>query len=181
MRRLLVPLQAVLAAVGLLVLGVGTASAHTLPEAGNRFRASTPETITAVGVSEHIAAGQGRGPTLSQPQFVVATGVAANAGGWSISARMRVAGPGDEFGLPDAGRIRYVPPRGYNPASHLPRGAQGGYIDRFGNEWVVGPSRTTGQPFEWDVQLSRTGQQQLDWLTRDGSHVNVSPLGEVTH
>jgi hypothetical protein len=34
--------------------------------------------ITAVGVSEHIAAGQGRGPPLSQRQIVVATGVAAN-------------------------------------------------------------------------------------------------------
>jgi Novel toxin 17 len=99
----------------------------------------------------------------------------------SISSRMRAAGPGDEYGLPGQGRIRYVPPEDYNPVNPLPRGPQGGYIDRFGNEWVVGPSRTLGQPFEWDVQLSRTGQQQLGWLSRDGAHVNVSPLGEVTH
>jgi RHS repeat-associated protein len=103
------------------------------------------------------------------------------AGGWTIKGRMRAAGPGYEYGLPSQGRIRYVPPEGYNPASPLPRGPNGGYIDRFGNEWVVGPSRTPGQPFEWDVQLSSTGQEQIGWLSRDGAHVNVSPLGEVTH
>ena len=68
-----------------------------------------------------------------------------------------------------------------SPASPRPRGPQGGYIDRFGNEWVVGPSRTPGQPFELDVQLSRTGRAQIGWLSPDGAHVNVSPLGEVTH
>ena len=100
---------------------------------------------------------------------------------WSIKGRMKAAGPGDEFGLPSSGKIRYVPPKGYDPAQPLPRGPQSGYIDRFGNEWVVGPSRTPGHPFEWDVQLSRTGRAQLGKWTRDGSHLNVSPLGEVTH
>lgn len=100
---------------------------------------------------------------------------------WTTRSRLRAAGPGDEFGLPSQGRIRYVPPENYNPANPLPRGPQNGYLDRFGNEWVVGPSRTPGQPFEWDVQLSRTGQNQIGWLSTDGSHVNVSPLGEVTH
>jgi hypothetical protein len=40
-----------------------------------------------------------------------------------------------------------------------------------------------GRPFEWDVQLSRTGRSQIGWLSPDGNmaHVNVSPLGEVTH
>src|SRR5262245_34267560 len=38
-----------------------------------------------------------------------------------------------------------------------------------------------GQPSEWDVQLSSAGRSQLGWLSRDGDHVNVSPLGEVTH
>jgi RHS repeat-associated protein len=104
-----------------------------------------------------------------------------NNGGWSTSARMRAAGPGDEYGLPSEGKIRYVPPNDYNPVNPLPRGEQDGYLDRFGNEWIIGPSRTPGQPFEWDVQLSRTGQQQIGWLSRDGIHVNVSPLGEVTH
>ena len=47
----------------------------------------------------------------------------------SIGARMRAAGPGDEFGLPNQGRIRYVPPRGYNPENPLPRGPQGGSVN----------------------------------------------------
>lgn len=64
----------------MLVFGTGTASARTLPDAGTCVRACAPETITAVGVSEHIAAGQGRGLPLSQPRIVVATGVAADAG-----------------------------------------------------------------------------------------------------
>ena len=81
----------------------------------------------------------------------------------------------------DLGRIRYVPPEGYDPSSPLPRGEGNGYIDRFGNEWVKGPSRTPGEPYEWDVQLSRQGKAQLGWLSRDGEHINVSLGGRVTH
>lgn len=102
----------------------------------------------------------------------------------TVKSRLREAGPGTEFGLPNQGRIRYVTPHGYNPVNPLPRGPQKGYIDRFGNEWVAGPSRTQGHPFEWDVQLSRAGQAQIGWLSRENgrnAHVNVSPLGEVTH
>jgi hypothetical protein len=73
-------LLTLLTVVGLLVFGAETASAARLPDAGNRVRASAPETITAVGVSEHIRAGQGRGPPVLQGQIVVATGVAAEAG-----------------------------------------------------------------------------------------------------
>jgi hypothetical protein len=82
-------LLAVLAAVGVLLLSAGTASAHTMPGAGNRVRACVPETITAVGVSEHIAAGQGRGPPVLQGQIVVATGVAADPAPAEMSAEMR--------------------------------------------------------------------------------------------
>jgi len=38
-----------------------------------------------------------------------------------------------------------------------------------------------GQPFEWDVQLSDLGKKQLGWATRDGSHLNVSLDGRITH
>lgn len=100
---------------------------------------------------------------------------------WSIRSRLKAAGPGTEMGLPSSGKIRFVPDRGYNPATPLPRGPQNGYVDRFGNEWVVGPSRTAGHPFEWDVQLSLRGRQQLGWLSGDNRHLNVSPFGEVTH
>jgi hypothetical protein len=54
-------------------------------------------------------------------------------------------------------------------------------LDPLGNEWFVGPSRITGQPFEWDVQLSRSGREMIGWLSRDGMHMNVSRWGEVTH
>src|SRR5690606_18727985 len=86
----------------------------------------------------------------------------------SIKARCKAAE------LPIRGRIRYVPPKNYNPGSPLPRGPNDGYIDRVGNEWVKGPSRTPGQAFEWDVRLSHTGRQQLGWLSREGKHVNVT-------
>jgi filamentous hemagglutinin len=96
---------------------------------------------------------------------------------WTIKARLKAAQ------LPTKGNIRYVPPRNYQPGNPLPRGPNNGYIDRVGNEWVKGPSRTPGQPFEWDVQLSRTGKEQIGWLSRDGNrgHVNVSTDGHVTH
>ncbi len=83
--------------------------------------------------------------------------------------------------LPTKGRIRYVPPKGYQPSNPLPRGPNNGFMDRFGNEWVSGPSRTPGQEFEWDVQLSKTGRAKIGWTTRDGSHANVSLDGKITH
>jgi hypothetical protein len=52
---------------------------------------------------------------------------------------------------------------------------------RFGNEWVKGPSRAPGSSFEWDVQLSRSGRNQLGRLSRDNAHRNISLDGRVTH
>lgn len=82
--------------------------------------------------------------------------------------------------LPNSGKIRYVPPSNWSPSQPLPK-TNGGYIDKFGNVWIKGPSRTKGQSFEWDVQLSRTGKNQLGHLSRDGSHLNVSLDGKITH
>ena len=93
---------------------------------------------------------------------------------WSTKGRIKYVE------LPNEGKIRYVPPEGYSPSVPLPRGPNNGYIDKFGNEWIKGPSRTPGQAFEWDVQLSKTGQSQLGWATRDGSHLNVSLDGKIT-
>ena len=81
--------------------------------------------------------------------------------------------------LPTEGKIRYIPPKGVN--NNLPRTSYGGYIDRFNNIWTKGPSRTIGEAFEWDVQLSNTGKKMLGWLSRDGSHINVSLKGVITH
>lgn len=63
----------------------------------------------------------------------------------SVKSRINAAG------LPTTGKIRYVPPKGYSQSNPLPRGSNGGYKDRFGNEWTKGPSRTQGQAFEWGM------------------------------
>ena len=81
--------------------------------------------------------------------------------------------------LPTKGKIRYVPPK--NCGNTLPRTSTGGFIDKFGNIWQKGSSRTMGEFFEWDVQLSKRGKQMLGWLSRDGSHLNVSLMGIITH
>ncbi|MEU8892524.1 polymorphic toxin type 17 domain-containing protein [Streptomyces sp. NPDC048442] len=72
-------------------------------------------------------------------------------------------------------------PKNTSVNSGLLRGPSKGYIDRFGNEWTRGPSRTEGQAFEWDVQLSKTGKAKVGWLSRDARHLNVSLDGEITH
>uniref|UniRef100_UPI0036DCB42C polymorphic toxin type 17 domain-containing protein n=1 Tax=Photorhabdus sp. RM322S TaxID=3342825 RepID=UPI0036DCB42C len=94
---------------------------------------------------------------------------------WSIKGRLKYVQ------LPTEGKIRFVPPEDYIPHSPLRRGINKGYIDKFGNEWTKGPSRTQGQPFEWDVQLSSQGKTQLGWASRDGKHLNVSLDGKITH
>lgn len=50
-------------------------------------------------------------------------------------------------------------------------------------EWVRGPSRTPGEPFEWDVQVSPLGRAKVGWLSRDPdmAHINVSLYRRVTH
>ena len=94
---------------------------------------------------------------------------------WTPKARIKAAQ------LPNEGKIRFVPPKKYSSSMPLRKGPNGGYIDKFDNEWVKGPSRTSGQTFEWDVQLSPLGKKQLGWATRDGSHLNISLDGHITH
>lgn len=94
---------------------------------------------------------------------------------WTKSARIKTAE------LPKEGRIRFIPGKNYHPSNPLVRGPNNGYLDNFGNEWTKGPSRTPGQAFEWDIQLSHSGRKQLGWASRDGRHVNVSLDGKLTH
>ncbi len=102
-------------------------------------------------------------------------GTLGAAKAWTMKGRLKAAD------LPTTGKIRYIPPEGHPPSQPLPRGPNGGYRDRFGNEWLKGPSRTPGQPFEWDVQIGRNATPGFRALSRDGRHVNVSLDGEVTH
>lgn len=83
----------------------------------------------------------------------------------------------NELHLPTSGRIRFIPPK----HGQLIGNKKIGFLDKFGNRWVWGSSRTKGEPHEWDVQLSKTGRVQLGWLSRDGSHINVSWKGHITH
>jgi filamentous hemagglutinin len=94
---------------------------------------------------------------------------------WSTKARMKAAQ------LPNEGKVRFVPDSDYHPTEPFLRGPNKGYLDKFGNEWVKGPSRTQGQPLEWNVQLSTSGQKMLGWASRDGEHINVSIDGRITH
>ena len=82
--------------------------------------------------------------------------------------------------LPTTGKIRFVPQKGWTASQPLKR-INGEFVDRFDNVWTKGPSITAGEPFEWDVQLSKTGREKLGWLSRDNSHLNVSLKGEITH
>ena len=122
-----------------------------------------------------LRGGSGIGTQRPGARATRARGVAASQG-LPLKARARAVG------LPVSGLMRYVPPRGM---ATLPRGPRNGYIDRLGNEWVKGPSRTQGDPYEWDVQLSAraiaTFGSRLKWLSRDGKHLNVSLGGRITH
>jgi len=137
-----------------------------------------PAKILPEGKStDAVSGGKGTSAKLSyveEPPFNP-SGTAGAAQPWSTKGRINYVQ------LPNEGKIRYVPPEGYSASQPLPRGPNNGYIDKFGNEWVKGPSRTAGQAFEWDVQLSRTGKAQLGWATRDGSHLNISLDGRITH
>ena len=94
---------------------------------------------------------------------------------WTTKARIKAAQ------LPTDGKIRFVPGKKYQASNPILRGKNDGYIDRFNNEWIRGPSRTLGEPFEWDGQLSALGRKKLGWASRDGKHINVSLKGRITH
>ncbi|MGE0786430.1 MAG: polymorphic toxin type 17 domain-containing protein [Sandaracinaceae bacterium] len=107
----------------------------------------------------------------------------------SIRARMRAAGTDGLPGRrPRSEPFRYRPPEGYNPARPLPRnGRQGGFLDRFGNEWRQGPYHgdpNLGFNHEWDVQLSAQGRRWCERANpgqRAPEYLNVRPDGYLSH
>jgi hypothetical protein len=90
-------------------------------------------------------------------------------GGWARLAKEQISNPIVKARLPVGGEFPYTPPNNWRPTEPLRRGPHGGFIDRYGNEWVKGRSITRGEPFEWDVQFLR------------GGHLNVSLTGRITH
>jgi RHS repeat-associated protein len=83
-----------------------------------------------------------------------------------------------DAGLPTRGKIRFVPEK--NALNTGIRVQDGGFVDRFGNVWRRPRGQIVGEP-HWDVQLSRTGRQDLGWASRSGNHVNVSLDGRIVH
>ncbi|WP_312047289.1 polymorphic toxin type 17 domain-containing protein [Erwinia sp.] len=79
------------------------------------------------------------------------SGTGGYAQPWSTKSRIKYVE------IPTKGKIRFVPDSNYSPGNPLPWGPNNGHPNKFGNEWVKGPSRTAGQAFEWDVQLSPKG------------------------
>ncbi|MDB6096860.1 MAG: hypothetical protein JWM09_1138 [Francisellaceae bacterium] len=75
---------------------------------------------------------------------------------WTIKARLNNAQ------LPTEGKMKFVPDDIYNPDNPLINGINGGYMDKFCNEWIKIPSRMPGESFEWDVQLSEVGKIYLE-------------------
>lgn len=94
---------------------------------------------------------------------------------WSKAGRVKAAL------LPDRGPIRFIPEKDYDPKNPLKLVGKEGYKDKFGNIWRKGPSRTPGDPFEWDVGLSQRSQNPMKYWSRDGSHLNVSLDGSISH
>ena len=133
-----------------------------------------PGTEAGKGTAETTQAGNQVLNYVDEPPFNPA-GTMGAAQPWSIKGRVKYVQ------LPTKGKIRFIPAETYSPTNPLPIGPNNGYLDKFGNEWVKGPSRTAGQAFEWDVQLSSKGRSQLGWASRDGSHLNVSLDGKITH
>lgn len=84
-----------------------------------------------------------------------------------------------KFDLPTDGPIPFVPPKRWD-ANNPIKTPQNGFMDAFGNEWRKGPSRTAGETFEWDV-IPKNKSSGIADLSRDGSHVNISLTGDVTH
>ncbi len=150
------------------VLGTGLFVAD--PESGGGIGGGTRAGTKA---ATNLTSGTKRTP--AEPAFDPRGTAGAAKAFTSVKGRLKAAK------LPTTGKIRFVPRKGYDPSNPLPRGPNGGFLDRFNNEWTRGPSRTKGQEFEWDVQLSRTGKSKLGWATRDGSHANVSLDGRITH
>jgi hypothetical protein len=104
----------------------------------------------------------------------------------AVRSRLRNAGlPG---GATTHGPFRFLPEVDYQPGNPLPRGPGGGFLDRFGNEWVTGPYHgdpNKGFTYEWDVQLSEQGMNWaeglLEWTPTDKGYINVAPDGTLSH
>ena len=162
-----------------------------------RISATAAATLWPVIGGELLSLKAGRGPSRPGSLVVVSArrgpgrrGPAMRPPPPGLRARLRAAGM---VGLPGgrgtSGPFRFRPIEGYNPANPLKRGPHGGYIDRFGNEWVRGPahgrSAAEGHAYEWDVRLSARGVTVWGQYAKRGAdgqlYVNVTPTGYLAN
>lgn len=102
--------------------------------------------------------------------------VGPGAGGGTPSKRGRLK----KAKLPTDGRFHFQPDPRWDPRSPIKWDKVGlGYVDAFHNVWRKGPSRTPGQPFEWDVQLHPSSNWRR--FSKDGKHLNVTLDGRLSH
>jgi filamentous hemagglutinin family protein len=83
-------------------------------------------------------------------------------------------------GLPITGKIRFIPKDGWSLSNGLVKGNNGGYLDKFGNEWIRPKGQIINKP-HWDVQLSDIGKKMLGNFSKSGSHLNVTKDGRISH
>jgi RHS repeat-associated protein len=129
----------------------------------------TPNPIEAlVGVTDNLSRGE-----------IIMAGIAGFA---LLPGGKTVRGVVKAIGLPVSGKIRFIPRIGWTPTQPLTKGPKGGYLDRFGNEWIKKKVSGKGPgEIHWDVQLSPTGKFQLGHLSNSGNHLNVTVTGQIAH
>lgn len=86
---------------------------------------------------------------------------------------------GDHLRLPLTGSLRFPVPKGADLTA-LEVGSSGGYLDRFGSEWI--PYRANGRLVAWRSNFSERGRlrmagtaggQSFVLVGRDGKKINV--------
>lgn len=82
---------------------------------------------------------------------------------------------GDHIRLPLTGAYRFPVPKGADLAA-LEVGSSGGYLDRFGSEWI--PYRANGSFVAWRANLSNRGQLRLASMSGGRDFVLVGADGK---
>lgn len=84
---------------------------------------------------------------------------------------------GDHLRLPLTGNLRFpVPEENRKDLSTLQAGQHGGYMDRFGSEWI--PYRANGRIVAWRSDLSDRGRLRLGKLAGEQGFVLVGVDGK---
>lgn len=74
--------------------------------------------------------------------------------------------------LPAGGIYRFARPNGLEPEADLPQGPRGGFIDRFGNEWLPNLD-DKGRVASWRLFLSADGRRRLGRLVGETVYVTA--------